>query len=113
VNHFYRHQAHVVRHARRAAVVVGQLSDGPGDVRAVTVEIERQIVVPDEVARRHETIRTAGPELRRGGEWYEHFAERRVDRAIGGQSDRTARVVADYRRAERHAAIQHGDDHVR
>ena len=53
----HRHDADVERHARDSDVVVRELADGPRDVRAMAVEVERVGVVPDEVARRDEPIR--------------------------------------------------------
>src|SRR5687767_5656734 len=49
-NHLYRHDAHVERHAGDADTVVRQLADRTGHVRAMTVEIERVVRVPDEIA---------------------------------------------------------------
>ena len=46
-------------------------------MRAMTVQIERQVVVPDEVARRHE-LRTA--KVGRDGKGHIDEAERRVGR---------------------------------
>ena len=54
VDHLDRHDLDVERDAGRADVVVGELADRAADVRAVAVEIERHVVVPDEIARRDE-----------------------------------------------------------
>ena len=76
------------------------------------VEIDRQIVVPDEVARRDEARRSAGAELRRGGKRHVDDAERRIERPVRRHAEREARVVAQRDRAKRHAAVEHGDDDV-
>ena len=60
-DHLHRHDAHVERHARDADAVVGELADGARDVGAVAVEIDRVVVVPDEIARRDEARARPAP----------------------------------------------------
>jgi len=54
VQHPHRHQLRLVGEPGQAYVVVGLLGDRPCHVGAVTVDIERQRVLSDEVKARHE-----------------------------------------------------------
>src|SRR5262249_36514945 len=51
VDDLHGHQLHVERDAGRADIVVRRLPDGAAHVRAVTMEIDGKVVVPDEVGR--------------------------------------------------------------
>ncbi len=108
----HRHDADVVGHAGDADAVVGELSDRARDVRAMRIEIDRQLVVPDEVARQDKTRRAGFAELGRGGKRHVDHPESRVDRAVVGHAEREPRVVAKRDGAKRHAAVEHRDDDV-
>ena len=69
-----RHQAHVEGHARAADPVVGELADGARHVGAVARHVEGQLVVPDEIAGRHEAL---GAEVRGRRKRNVHRPERR------------------------------------
>ena len=107
-DHLHRHDAHVERHAGDADAVVGELADRARDVRAVAVEIDRVVVVPDEVARRDERDRPAP--VRR--ERHVHDAQRGIHRTAGFSRNGNARGVAEGGVPEGHAGVEHGDDDV-
>jgi hypothetical protein len=119
IDHLDGHQLHVegdpggsaaVGHiAQSVRGIVGQLADRAADMRAVAVQIDRQVVAPDEIERRHEPRR--GLQLGRGDKLQREIAERWI--FVPLIVAELVRVKQDRGAGIGDAAVQDGNDNGR
>ena len=102
------HDSDVERDARNARRVVGRLPDRARDVRAMAIQIERQLIVPDEVARSDEAV--GRTKVRCLPDW---DVDRSETRKVDPLEPERTRVVAEHSAPIRHAGIEDGHDRAR